>query len=142
MPGAPVICMLIVAATAHAAQPPHVVVTLADDLGWADCSPYGGKDPPTPNMSRLAADGMTFTHAFVASPSCAPSRAALLTGLDPMRNGAMLNHGRPRADLTKWPEYFRDLGYEVVAFGKVADYAHVTEYGFDHASHFKYRPSR
>jgi N-sulfoglucosamine sulfohydrolase len=138
MPGVPVICVLIVAATAHAANPPHVIVTLADDLGWADCSPYGGKDMPTPNMSRLAADGMTFTHAFVASPSCAPSRAALLTGLDPTRNGAMLNHSRPRADLKKWPGYFRDLGYEVVAFGKVAHYAQVTEYGFDHASHFKY----
>ena len=44
MPGVPVICVLIVAATAHAANPPHVIVTLADDLGWADCSPYGGKD--------------------------------------------------------------------------------------------------
>jgi N-sulfoglucosamine sulfohydrolase len=117
---------------------PHVVVFLADDLGWADYAPYGGKDAPTPNMARLAADGMTFTHAFVASPSCAPSRAALLTGLDPMRNGAMLNHARSRADVKKWPAYFRDLGYEVVAFGKVAHYAQVTEYGFDHASHFKY----
>jgi uncharacterized sulfatase len=81
---------------------------------------------------------MTITHCFVASPSCAPSRAALLTGLDPMRNGAMLNHARPRADIKKWPAYFRDLGYEVVSFGKVAHYAQVTDYGFDHASHFKY----
>jgi uncharacterized sulfatase len=120
------------------ASKPNVVVFLADDLGWADCSPYGGKEVPTPNMKRLAADGVTLTHAFVASPSCAPSRAALLTGLDPMRNGAMLNHSRPRADAKKWPAYFRELGYEVAAIGKVAHYAQVTEYGFDHASHFRY----
>jgi N-sulfoglucosamine sulfohydrolase len=126
------------AGRAGAADAPHVVLFLADDLGWGDCSPYGGKDVPTPNMTRLATDGMTFTHGFVASPSCAPSRAALLTGLDPMRNGAMLNHARPRADVKKWPAYFQDLGYEVVSFGKVAHYAQVTDYGFDQASHFKY----
>lgn len=120
------------------ARRPNIVVFLADDLSWADCSPYGGKEVRTPNMARLARDGMTFTHAFVASPSCAPSRAALLTGLDPMRNGAMLNHARPRADVKKWPAYFHDLGYEVTAIGKVAHYAQVKEYGFDHASHFLY----
>jgi uncharacterized sulfatase len=131
-------CALFAPGTARAAEPPHVVFFIADDLGWADCSPHGGKDVPTPNMARLAADGVTFTHAFVASPSCAPSRAALLTGLDPMRNGAMLNHARPRAGVKKWPAYFRQLGYETAAVGKVAHYAQVTEYGFDHASHFKY----
>lgn len=132
------VLLTLFAGRAGAASAPHVVVFLADDLGWADCSPYGGKGVPTPNMARLAADGVTLTHAFVASPSCAPSRAALLTGLDPMRNGAMLNHARPRAGAKKWPAYFKDLGYEVVSFGKVAHYAQVTDYGFDHASHFKY----
>jgi uncharacterized sulfatase len=132
------LCALTIAAMVRAAEPPHLVVFIADDLGWADCSPYGGKDVSTPNMARLATDGMTFANAFVASPSCAPSRAALLTGLDPMRNGAMLNHSRPKADVKKWPAYFRDLGYEVAAIGKVAHYAQVTDYGFDHASHFKY----
>jgi len=117
---------------------PHIVLFLADDLGYADCSVYGGKEVKTPNMDRLAAAGMTFTHAFVASPSCAPSRAALLTGLDPMRNGAMLNHSRPKEDVKKWPAYFKDLGYEVAAIGKVAHYAQVKEYGFDHVSHFNY----
>lgn len=117
---------------------PHVVVFLADDLSWADCPMHGGTEVRAPNMARVARDGMTFTHAFVVSPSCAPSRAALLTGLDPMRNGAMLNHSRPRKELKKWPAYFHDLGYEAAAVGKVAHYAQVTEYGFDHASHFKY----
>jgi uncharacterized sulfatase len=121
-----------------APERPDVVVFLADDLGWADVSPFGGKNARTPNMARLAAAGMTFTHAFVASPSCAPSRAALLTGLDPMRNGAMLNHSRPRPDVKTWPAYFHDLGYEVVSFGKTAHYAQVTGYGFDRASHYRY----
>jgi N-sulfoglucosamine sulfohydrolase len=124
--------------TAFAVEKPNIVLFLADDLGYADCSPFGGKDVPTPNMAQLAKDGKTFTHAFVSSPSCAPSRAALLTGLDPMRNGAMLNHSRPKAELKKWPAYFQDQGYEVAAIGKVAHYAQVTEYGFDHVSHFQY----
>jgi uncharacterized sulfatase len=128
----------IAAAPAMAAEKPHVVLFLADDLGWADCSPYGGDPKLTPNMARLAREGMTFTHAFVASPSCAPSRAALLTGLEPMRNGAMLNHARPRADVKKWPAYFRDIGYETAAIGKVAHYAQVKDYGFDHFGHFNY----
>jgi uncharacterized sulfatase len=123
---------------ADQATRPDIVLFLADDLGWADCSAYGGKDVPMPNLDRVAAEGMTFTHAFVASPSCAPSRAALLTGLYPMRNGAMLNHSRPRPGVKLWPAYFKELGYEVAAIGKVAHYAHVTDYGFDRASHFKY----
>ncbi|QEG31316.1 Arylsulfatase precursor [Gemmata obscuriglobus] len=93
------VLLTLLAGRAGAADAPHVVVFLADDLGWGDCSPYGGKDVPTPNMVRLAADGVTLTHAFVASPSCTPSRAARLTGLDPMRNGAMLNHARPAEEL-------------------------------------------
>ncbi len=137
MHGLGVLLALVLAAPCADAKP-HVVLFLADDLGVLDCGPYGGKEVPTPHMDRLAKDGLTFRKAFVSSPSCAPSRAALLTGLDPMRNGAMLNHARPKASLKKWPAYFQDLGYEVVAIGKVAHYAQVTDYGFDRASHFKY----
>src|SRR5262249_8765506 len=125
-------------ARANGPKPPNIVVFLADDLGWADCAPYGGKDIKTPNMNRLAAAGRKVTHAFGASPSCAPSRAALLTGFYPMRKGALPHHSRARPDVTLWPAYFRALGYEVVAIGKVAHYGHVKDYGFDHASHFKY----
>jgi uncharacterized sulfatase len=120
------------------AERPDIVLFLADDLSWIDCSPFGRSDIRTPNMERLASEGMTFTHAFVSSPSCAPSRAALLTGLDPMRNGAMLNHSRPRAELQTWPDSFRALGYETAAIGKTAHYVQVTDYGFDFASHYRY----
>ncbi|HSI63005.1 MAG TPA: sulfatase [Candidatus Saccharimonadia bacterium] len=124
---------------AAVAAKPNIVVFLADDLSWSDCSIYNSKSGiRTPNMERIAKEGMTFKLAFVASPSCAPSRAALLTGLYPVRNGSMYNHQRPDPQHKKWPVWFREAGYETAAIGKVAHYAEVKEYGFDHASHFKY----
>ena len=118
--------------------PPDIVVFLSDDHTWRDSSVYGSPDIKTPNMKRLADSGMTFNQAFVASPSCAPSRAALLTGLYPARNGAEPNHSRPSAEITKLPEYLQRIGYEVVSFGKVGHYTQTPEYGFDLAKHFGY----
>src|SRR5262249_34236506 len=83
----------------------------------------------------LAAAGMTFEMAFAPSPSCAPSRGAMLTGLMPARNGAEANQTQPRAAIKKLPAYLQELGYEVVAFGKVGHYNHTAEYGFDHVEH-------
>jgi uncharacterized sulfatase len=128
-------------ARTRAADPPRrpdVVVFIADDLSVRDCSPYGGTDIPSPNMAALAREGLTFDRAYATSPSCAPSRAALLTGCYNARTGAMFNHQRPRDDVKKWPAYFQALGYEVVAIGKVAHYAQVTAYGFDHAAFYRY----
>lgn len=124
--------------SASAAPRPDIVVFLADDLSVKDCAPFGGRDIPTPNMDALARDGMSFDRAYVASPSCAPSRAALLTGLYPIRNGVMFNHQTARPEVRKWPAYFQALGYEVVAIGKVSHYGHVTSYGFDHAAFYDY----
>lgn len=124
----------IVACVAQAA-PPDIVVFLTDDQGQLDSTPYGAQDLRTPNIQRLADAGMTFTRAYVASPSCAPSRAALLTGLMPARNGSEANHSKPRADIKKWPAYFQERGYEVVAFGKVSHYKHTADYGFDRFEH-------
>lgn len=119
------------AAEAGAAEKPNLVVFICDDLGRLDTSVFGAKDVRTPNMQRLAEAGMVFRQAFVASPSCAPSRAALLTGLMPARNGAEANHSRPRAEIKKLPAYLQELGYEVASFGKVAHYGHGPEYKFD-----------
>jgi arylsulfatase A-like enzyme len=111
---------------------PDLVVFLSDDHGQLDSTPYGATDVRTPQMQRLADDGLVFTHAFVASPACAPSRAALLTGLMPARNGAENNHAYKRADIASLPETLRALGYETAAFGKVAHGdADVARHGFD-----------
>jgi N-sulfoglucosamine sulfohydrolase len=114
-----------------AAAVPNIVVFLADDLGYLDSSPYGSDDVRTPNLRRFADGGCKFTHVFVASPSCAPSRAALLTGLMPARNGAEANHTRPLPNTKKLPAFLKELGYETAAFGKVAHYRHGDLYGFD-----------
>src|SRR5262245_5242310 len=74
------------------AAKPNIVVFLCDDHGLLDSTPYGATDARTPNMQRLANEGLTFTHAYVASPSCGPSRGAMLTGLMSARNGAEANH--------------------------------------------------
>ncbi len=124
--------------TAVGARPnarPDIVVFLTDDQGFRDLSPYAGREFKTPNMQRLADHGLSFDNAYVASPTCAPSRGALLTGLMPARNGAEPNHAKPRADIRKWPSYFQELGYEVVAFGKVAHYKQTADYGFDYFAH-------
>lgn len=113
------------------AERPHIVVFIADDQGYQDSSVSGADEFRTPNLERLAAAGMTFSHAFAASPTCAPSRAALLTGLMPHRNGSMLNHQPPRPDVTKLPDVLRELGYDVAAFGKVAHYRQGKLFGFD-----------
>jgi len=127
--------LCVICAHALANRTPDIVVFLTDDQSVLDCTPYGGMGIRTPNMQRLADEGMTFTRAYVASPSCAPSRAALLTGLMPARNGAESNHSKPRPEIKKWPAYFQELGYEVVAFGKVAHYRHTADYGFDYFAH-------
>lgn len=63
-----------------AAAPPNVVFILADDLGWGELGCYGQQKIPTPNIDRLAAQGMRFTQHYSGAPVCAPSRCVLMTG--------------------------------------------------------------
>ncbi len=72
---------------AKAERPPNVVVFLVDDLGQRDVGCYGSTFYETPNIDRLAKEGVRFTEAYAACPVCSPSRAALLTGQWPQRSG-------------------------------------------------------
>ncbi len=84
-----VVCFasLLLADSVAAAAPrlPNVIVIVADDLGWADLGCYGSRFHRTPNLDKLAADGLRFTDAYAACPVCSPTRAALLTGKAPAR---------------------------------------------------------
>ncbi len=119
----------------HAVNPqnakPNFVVFISDDHSQLDSQAYGATDIVTPNMAKLAADGMRFTQAFVASPACGPSRNALLTGLWPARNGAEPNHRLKRVDVASLPPVLREMGYEVAAFGKVAHGDQAKAHGFE-----------
>ena len=67
------------------AKPPNVVLMMADDLGWADTTPYGADLHETPHIEKLAAQGVRFHRAYAAAPVCSPTRASILTGKTPAR---------------------------------------------------------
>lgn len=97
---------------------PHIVLFISDDQSWHDCGPYGDRDVRTPQLDRLAREGMRFNLAFAASPTCTVSRSAIYSGLYPFRNGAHANHSLVRDGLKTLPHYMRELGYRVVIAGK------------------------
>jgi len=66
---------------------PNIVLILVDDLGWMDTGCYGGKYYETPNIDRLASQGMKFTDGYAACAVCSPTRAAVMTGRYPARTG-------------------------------------------------------
>src|SRR5437762_12127845 len=77
--------LLLASTSLIAADKPNIVLILADDLGINDLSCYGRKDQPTPNLDRLASEGVRFTSSYCAQAICSASRAALMTGKCPAR---------------------------------------------------------
>jgi len=77
--------VLVGAATQAAAQPPNIVLILADDLGYGDVGCFGNRDVATPRLDRMAAEGIRFTQYYSGAPICSPSRTALTTGMFPSR---------------------------------------------------------
>ncbi|MAI77772.1 MAG: sulfatase atsG [Deltaproteobacteria bacterium] len=97
---------------------PNIVLFLADDQTWIDSGAYGNDDLPTPNIDRLASEGMLFTHAFTSTAMCAATRQQLFTGLYPVRSGAYPNHSVVRDGTLSLVHYFREMGYRVGLTGK------------------------
>ena len=111
--------IIAITATTRAAEiRPNIILFCSDDHGWRDAGCYGNKDVRTPNIDRLATEGMRFTQAFAASPLCSPSRCVIETGLMPHRNGGH-KFGTPiRPGVTTLPVYFKKLGYYTAEIGK------------------------
>ena len=68
-----------------AAAPPNIIMLLIDDMGWGDFSCFGNREAQTPNIDRLAAEGIRFSQFYVSSSICSPSRCGLTTGQYPQR---------------------------------------------------------
>ncbi len=98
----------------RAAQPPSILLCLADNWSWPHAGVYGDKVVRTPNLDRAAREGVLFTHAFCASPSGSASRAAILTGQAPHRleQGANL-YGPLAKTFPVYPELLESAGYTV-----------------------------
>ncbi|MBK0383612.1 sulfatase [Pedobacter sp. SD-b] len=77
-------CNQKIIAQKKVAKQPNVVFILIDDLGWADTSPFGSTFYETPNISKLASEGMKFTNAYAACPVCSPTRASIMSGKYPV----------------------------------------------------------
>lgn len=103
---------------------PNIILILADDMSWFDVGSYHKrfnnlpKNAVTPNIDKIASEGMLFTRSFTASAMCAPSRMELYTGIYPVRNGAYGNHTRVYEGVKSVAHYFRALGYRVGISGK------------------------
>ena len=104
--------------TRGAAGRPNVLLIMSDDQTWRDNGCYGHPDVKTPNIDRLASEGMRFTRSFTATAMCAPTRQQLYTGIFPVRNGAYPNHSRVYDGTKSIVHYLKALGYRVGISGK------------------------
>ncbi len=114
----------------------NVVFILADDLGWRDLSCQGSNYYQTPNIDKLARQGVRFTRAYAASAVCSPTRSSILTGMSPARTnitdwipGGLFRPDDAKTEEPDWqkfipieittlPEYFKQAGYRTVHIGK------------------------
>ncbi|WPR71111.1 sulfatase-like hydrolase/transferase [Flavobacterium sp. NG2] len=126
-------------------QKPNIIVILTDDQGWGDVGFNGATDIPTPNLDRIAKEGVIFSNGYVSHPYCSPSRAGLITGRYQARFGHDCNIaddglnnptvGTPLSE-KMIPEALREQGYRTSAIGKwhLGDHPDLrpNNQGFDH----------
>ncbi|KAF2976644.1 hypothetical protein EK904_003323 [Melospiza melodia maxima] len=113
----------------HSVSKPNIILLMADDLGIGDLGCYGNKTLRTPNIDRLAEEGVTLTQHIAAAPLCTPSRAAFLTGRYPIRSGmaafsrvgvflfSASSGGLPSEEIT-FPKLLKQKGYATALIGK------------------------
>lgn len=116
--------LLLLAALVRGADRPNIVILLADDLGPGEIGAFGQQKLPTPNLDRMAKEGLCFDRAYAGSAVCAPSRAALVTGLHTGRGPIRANKEYPNGqqpmprDIPTIAKCLKAAGYATGCFGK------------------------
>ncbi|WP_317169226.1 sulfatase family protein [Mucilaginibacter humi] len=112
------------------ANRPNIIIILTDDMGFSDVGCFGGNFVPTPNIDRIAKNGRKFTQYYSAAPICSPSRAGMLTGMNPARwnfstflDNKKHNKNAEQADFLdpgapSIARIFKNAGYATGHFGK------------------------
>ncbi|MFD2144431.1 sulfatase-like hydrolase/transferase [Mucilaginibacter antarcticus] len=133
------------------ATPPNIIIILTDDMGYSDVGCFGGNFVPTPNIDRMAQNGRKFMQYYSAAPICSPSRAGMLTGMNPARwnfssflDNKKHNKNAEQADYLdpsapSMAKFFKAAGYATGHFGKwhmgggrdVTNAPGFEKYGFD-----------
>ena len=99
-------------------EPPNFIVFIADDAAWNDCGPYGNEIIKTPNINKLADNGLVFNNAFLTASSCSPSRCSILTGRYPHSTGAPELHMPLPEDQLLFAGCLKKAGYYTAVAGK------------------------
>ena len=117
-----ILMALCAAAMNSGAKKPNVVIIYGDDVGFGDVGVYGSKLIPTPNIDKLASEGLRFTDGHCSAATCSPSRFSMLTGVHGFRHGVrVLPPNAPLSiptDILTLPKLFRQAGYATGVVGK------------------------
>jgi N-sulfoglucosamine sulfohydrolase len=113
-----VVALFLTTVPVDAAERPNLVLIIADDMAWDDCGAYGNHKIRTPNIDRMATEGMRFDQAFLTVSSCSPSRASIITGQYPTNTDADELHWPLPGEQTTFVEKLKAAGYWTGAAGK------------------------
>src|SRR5688500_17070722 len=113
-----VLCGVISLSAAAEPGRPNFILFIADDMAWDDCGAYGHPHIKTPNLDRLAKEGMRFDSAFLTCSSCSPSRSSTITGRYPHNTGARQLHQPLPAEQVTFVELLKAAGYYTGQAGK------------------------